>query len=97
MSNQVKKIRTSRPPATPEGFIGKPEVALLLNKTVRTVDNWMARRIVPYYKMGRCVRFRWSEIEAHLQANHRVNSIPMAARRRRSATRRWVQFPDKQE
>jgi hypothetical protein len=30
-------------PATPEGFIDKHEVARRLNKTVRTVDNWMAR------------------------------------------------------
>jgi len=79
MSDQAQQITTSQPPATPEELIKKAVVALRLNITVRTVDNWMARRIVPYYKMGRCVRFRWSEIEAHLQAKYRVNSRPMAA------------------
>ena len=58
-----------------EGFIGKTEVARRLNKTVRTVDNWMARRILPYYKLGKTVAFRWSEIEAHLKENYRVNSL----------------------
>ncbi len=56
----------------PEGFIDKPEVALRLQRTVRTVDNWMKRRVLPYYKIGRSVSFKWSEIEAHLAATCRV-------------------------
>ncbi len=59
-----------------EGFIAKPEVARRLNKTVRTVENWMTKGILPYYKLGRTVAFRWSEIEAHTKANFRVNSRP---------------------
>jgi len=62
----------SQPPAQPEGFIEKPEVARRLNKTIRTVDNWMTRGILPYYKMGRSVSFRWSEVEAHLAQTCRV-------------------------
>ena len=58
--------------AQPEGFIDKPEVARRLNKTVRTVDNWMARGILPYYRLGRTIAFRWSDIEAHMKANYRV-------------------------
>lgn len=56
----------------PEPFINKPEVALRLNKTLRTVDNWMKRGILCHYKVGRSVLFRWSEIEAHLAATCRV-------------------------
>ena len=73
-NNQASAIATNQPPATAEGFIGKTEVARRLNKTIRTVDNWMARGILPYYKLGRTVAFRWSDIEAHLQANYRVSS-----------------------
>ncbi len=48
------------------------EVAQRLGKTLRTVDNWMGRGILPYYKIGRSVSFRWSEIERHLAATCRV-------------------------
>jgi excisionase family DNA binding protein len=63
---------TAAQAAQPEGFIEKPEVARRLNKTIRTVDNWMTRGILPYYKMGRSVSFRWSEVEAHLAQTCRV-------------------------
>jgi excisionase family DNA binding protein len=56
----------------PEGFIGKPEIARRLNKTIRTVDNWMQRGILPYYKIGRSVEFKWSDVESHLQQTCRV-------------------------
>ena len=71
MSNNTQTITPSQP-VTPECFIGKPEVAKRLNKTLRTVDNWMARGILPYYKIGRSVEFKWSEVESHLAQTCRV-------------------------
>ena len=32
----------------------------------------MKRGILPYYKLGRSVVFKWSEVERHLQGNFRV-------------------------
>jgi excisionase family DNA binding protein len=55
-----------------EPFIKKRDVAKRLGKTVRTVDNWMSRGILPYYKIGRSIEFKWSEIEAHLAQTCRV-------------------------
>ena len=63
---------TGHPPAAAEGFIGKPEIARRLNKTIRTVDNWMSRGILPYYKIGRSVEFKWSDVESHLTKTCRV-------------------------
>ena len=38
-----------------EGFKSKAEVAGLLNRSLKTVSNWMRRGILPYYKLGhRC-------------------------------------------
>lgn len=65
-------MTTGQPSPPPEGFIGKAEVAQRLNKTLRTVDNWMQRGILPYYKIGRSVEFKWSEVEAHLAQTCRV-------------------------
>ncbi len=55
-----------------ETYINKAEVARRLNKQVRTVDNWMARGIIPYVKAGRSVLFKWSDVESHIQAHFRV-------------------------
>ena len=55
-----------------EEFINKAEVAKRLRKKVRTVDNWMKRGLLPYYKIGRSVCFKWSEVESHLGQTCRV-------------------------
>jgi len=54
----------------PENFISKAEVAKRLNRSLKTVNNWMKRGILPYYKLGHRVSFRWSEVLEHLQANY---------------------------
>jgi len=55
-----------------EGYIGKPECARRLSRTVRSVDTYMALGIIPYYKLGRTVAFKWSEVDAHIKAHYRV-------------------------
>ena len=56
----------------PEGFITKPTVARRMNKCTRTIDNLM-REGLPFYKVGRSIIFKWTEIEAFLAANCRVS------------------------
>ncbi len=60
-------------PAASEGFIGKAEVARRIKKSVRSVDNWMAAGYLPYYRIGRSILFKWSEIEAALAQNCRIS------------------------
>jgi len=72
MTATKEEIAISQEGGHPEGFIGKAEVARRLNKTLRTVDNWMQQGILPYYKIGRSVEFKWSEIEVHLAQTCRV-------------------------
>jgi len=69
-SGRTSKVMT---PAPVEPFINKPEVARRLGKTVRTVDNWTKRGILPYYKIGRSVEFRWSEVKMQLSQTARVS------------------------
>ena len=56
----------------PEGFITKETLAIRLSRTVRTVENWQRRGIIPYVKCGRCVLFKWTDVETHLQTHFRV-------------------------
>jgi excisionase family DNA binding protein len=55
-----------------EILLDKRETARRLNKSVRTVDNWMKRGRLPYIKVGRSVLFRWGAILEKLEA-YRVN------------------------
>lgn len=56
----------------PEPYIDKVEVARRLRKQVRTIDNWMRDGKLPYFKIGRSVNFKWSDVEAYLAAHFRV-------------------------
>jgi excisionase family DNA binding protein len=55
-----------------EGFIDKREVSRRLRTSMRTVDEWMRLGLLPYYKLGSSVRFKWSEIEHHFGLHYRV-------------------------
>ena len=55
-----------------EGYIGKEEVGKRLGLRPRTVNAWMRRGLLPYYKFGKMVRFKWEEIQAHLAQKCRV-------------------------
>ena len=70
----AENIQTAGSPVAraAEPFINKEEVAARLGKTLRTVDNWMQRGLLPYYKIGRSVAFKWSDVEAHLAQTCRV-------------------------
>ncbi len=69
-TNQTVPTSTNSVPV--EEFINKAEVARRLKKQIRTIDNWMKRGILPYYKIGRSVAFKWSEIEAALARTCRI-------------------------
>lgn len=54
-----------------ESYIDKRECARRLGRTVRSVDTYMALGIIPFYKLGRTVAFKWSEVDAHIMAHYR--------------------------
>jgi excisionase family DNA binding protein len=55
-----------------EELIEKPECAKRLHITPRTLDDWMARGYVPFLKIGKAVRFRWTDVLAHLASRYAV-------------------------
>ena len=50
-----------------ESLLKKDEVAARLGIGISGLDSLMARRIIPYIKLGRRVRFRWSDVEKALE------------------------------
>ena len=55
-----------------EPFINKRVVARRMGRTIRSVDSLMKRGIIPFYKLGPSVLFRWSEIQSQLSQTCRV-------------------------
>ena len=55
-----------------DGFLTKKEVASLLRVTTRTVDEYMRKGIIPFYKLSRTIRFKLADIEQHLRNTCRI-------------------------
>ena len=73
MATRSKQTGPATVVSGPEGFIDKVEARRRLNCGARTLDTWMKRRIVPFYKISKKVAFKWSEVEAVLERNCRVD------------------------
>jgi excisionase family DNA binding protein len=53
-------------------LLDKPELAVRLRISKRTVDAWMKKRRLPFIKVGKTVRFRWPDVLEKL-SDYRVN------------------------
>ena len=53
-------------------LLTKSEVAAYAHCTTRCIDNWMRRGYLPYFKIGRTVRFKVADVEAYLSNHFRV-------------------------
>lgn len=50
-----------------ERLVKKPALARRYSVSVRTIDNWVKRRIIPSLKIGGVARFRIREVDAALK------------------------------
>jgi excisionase family DNA binding protein len=76
IDDQVKAIhqRENKQHALEEVIsLNKQEVAKMLRVAPRTIDDWMKRGLLPYYKIGRTVRFKLREVQRHLEFNNQIN------------------------
>ncbi len=55
-----------------DGLDTKRTLAPKLRVSIRTVDQYMRDGRIPYIKVGKTVRFRWSDVTAKLN-EYRVN------------------------
>jgi excisionase family DNA binding protein len=55
-------------PVNPQKLLDKTEAAKYLGLSVRTVDYYIQKRLLPFYKIGgKTVRFRLSDLDAALE------------------------------
>ena len=74
----VRRPADTVPNTGDEPFISKPETARRLGVCCRTLTRWMRRGVVPFYKPGRDIKFRWSEVQARLAQVNCVDSVRLS-------------------
>jgi excisionase family DNA binding protein len=67
------------PPATTQAMpydpvLTKRQLAAHFQVSARTIDNWCQRGYLPYYKVGKVVRFRLSDIKYEWDAKLKIRS-----------------------
>ena len=66
---RTRCVRTIQPP---EAYITTAELAARLRHHVRSISLLAQRGLIPYYRFGRDLRFKWSEVDARLRRQCRV-------------------------
>jgi hypothetical protein len=56
-----------------DDYLTKLQVAGLFQVTPRCIDQWMGAGILPYFKLGKSVRFSRSAISSHLNEKFKRN------------------------
>jgi excisionase family DNA binding protein len=54
----------------PENLISFEEAAKILNVAPITIRKWTGERKIPFYKIGKAVRFSPTELEQWIRAQH---------------------------
>jgi len=52
-------------------YLTVDQVAALFDVTSRTIRSWMRQRLIPYFKIGRTIRFRRQNVYEYLCQNCR--------------------------
>ena len=78
-SNEKRILESNRtriqpaPASNPSDvMLNKRELAERLRLTVRTVENWQRRGVLPFVKVGKVVLFHWPDVLQQLRTNFRV-------------------------
>ena len=56
-------------------FVRKREMARILGVSVRTLENWMTARIIPYQKIGKVVSFNPDSVRAAIERKYTVGTL----------------------
>jgi excisionase family DNA binding protein len=63
LETSVKETQNS---SAMERLLTSKQVSSLLNVSPRTLANYKAKGLIPFYQLGRVVRYRYSDVIAHI-------------------------------
>ena len=69
------KTRSEAPAAVREDYLTKAEVAVGMRIPIGTIEDWMKGKKIPFYRIERAIRFRWSEVQAYFAGQCRVAAV----------------------
>jgi len=55
-------------------LMSEREVALYLKASARTIINWRQRGLIPYFRIGRSIRYSRNQIDRALLERHQRNA-----------------------
>ena len=55
-------------------LMSEREVALYLRASARTIINWRQRGLIPYFRIGRSIRYSREQIDRALMDRHQRNA-----------------------
>lgn len=64
------------PPAGPDEFLTRKDLASRMKISVTTVDRWREIGAVSYFKVGKVVLFSWREVKSALERFRCYDSAP---------------------
>ncbi|MCP5525161.1 MAG: helix-turn-helix domain-containing protein [Verrucomicrobiales bacterium] len=77
MSARQRQPESARPEGQEfEPFLDRQEVARRFQIGSRDLAEWLKNGVLPHFRIGGKIRFRWSEIEDHLNRHCRVPAVP---------------------
>jgi excisionase family DNA binding protein len=59
---------------SPGPLMSEREVALYLKASARTIINWRERGLIPYFRIGRSIRYSREQINRALMERHQCNA-----------------------
>jgi excisionase family DNA binding protein len=71
---QIDQQPAAKPQTVAADYVSADDVAILLGVSLRQVQRLTSKQLVPFYKIGRNVRYRYPEIQVAL-ARLRVKAI----------------------
>ncbi len=70
----VQQAATGAAIETPPGFITKQVFSERMAWSLRTTDNLLRQRKIPFCKVGKICRIPWPEARDHVLRNYRINA-----------------------
>ena len=64
---------------SPGPLMSEREVALYLKASARTIIDWRQRGLIPYFRIGRSIRYSRDQIDRALLERHQCNTGALSA------------------
>ena len=64
---------------TPGTLMSEREIALYLRASARTIIDWRQRGLIPFFRIGRSIRYSCEQIDRALLERHQCNAGALSA------------------